>query len=59
MASLLLKKGYKNVTILEKNSPYTSTDNNMWNERGKSVTIKDDELECVHELGTCYLHPKC
>ena len=58
MASQLLQKGYKNVCILERNAEYTSKLNNSWNEHGKSVTIKDEELECVHELGTVYLHPK-
>eukprot|EP01084_Bolivina_argentea_P062230 113781_1 len=58
MASLLLKKGYKNVTIFEKNAQYAENENDTWNERGKSVTIRDDEFNCVHEMGTCYLSPK-
>ena len=58
MASQLQARGYKDVCILERNKKFTKRANDSWNERGKSVTIKDEELECVHEMGTCYLHPK-
>ena len=58
MASLLKKQGFINVTILERNEELTETKDQSWNERGKSVTIKDDEYNCVHEMGTCYTHPK-
>ena len=58
MAAQLQQRGYTNVIILEKQECLTSTANDSWNERGKSVTIRDEEFECVHEMGTCYLHPK-
>ena len=63
MASLLKKQGFEYVTILEKN-PKQLTESEQksekldWTERGKSVTIYDEEYECVHEVGTCYTHPK-
>lgn len=58
MASLLKKQGFTDVTILERNDKFTQSDDQTWNERGKSVTIKDKEYNCVHEMGTCYTHPK-
>ena len=50
MATILAKKGYKNITILEKSNRIG----------GKTFSIKDNNLipghTITHELGACYLH---
>lgn len=47
MSSLLVKHGYKKITILEISDRIG----------GKSFTIRDKD-DVPHEMGTCYLHPK-
>ena len=47
MASILAKKGCKNITILEKSDRIG----------GKACTVTDNDIDgVVHEFGACYLH---
>eukprot|EP00475_Leptophrys_vorax_P035366 TRINITY_DN581_c0_g1_i4.p2 TRINITY_DN581_c0_g1~~TRINITY_DN581_c0_g1_i4.p2 ORF type:complete len:565 (+),score=120.86 TRINITY_DN581_c0_g1_i4:92-1696(+) len=48
LAHLLIKNGFKNITVLEKSGRYG----------GKTLSVRHRSIEGVfHELGTCYMHP--
>jgi len=48
MASLLIRAGFRNVVVVECNDTDDAS--------GKLVSIRDEEYEVVHDLGSAYVH---
>lgn len=49
MASLLMRAGFRNVVVMECNAQDSAI--------GKLVSIRDDDYDVVHDLGSAYIHP--